>query len=100
MTVLEQTENARADRTLGVLDPATGEVVGRIPAGSPEAADAAVRAARAAQPAWARTNNDDSAILIRVHAIPARFRSARWSGGVILGAGNEFEEWVPCLQAL
>jgi succinate-semialdehyde dehydrogenase/glutarate-semialdehyde dehydrogenase len=38
-----------------VLDPATGEELATIPAGSPEAADAAVRAARAAQPAWART---------------------------------------------
>jgi acyl-CoA reductase-like NAD-dependent aldehyde dehydrogenase len=40
---------------LEVVDPATGEEIGRIPAGSPEAADAAVRAARAAQHAWART---------------------------------------------
>jgi succinate-semialdehyde dehydrogenase/glutarate-semialdehyde dehydrogenase len=50
MAVLDRTM-----QTLDVLDPATGEVVGSIPAGSPEAADAAVRAARAAQPAWART---------------------------------------------
>jgi succinate-semialdehyde dehydrogenase/glutarate-semialdehyde dehydrogenase len=40
---------------LEVIDPATGEAIGRIPAGSAEAADAAVRAARAAQPGWART---------------------------------------------
>src|SRR5215217_2720068 len=39
---------------LDVRDPATGEVVGTIPAGSPAAADRAVRAARAAQPAWGR----------------------------------------------
>src|SRR3954462_4745223 len=42
------------DTALDVRDPATGEVVGTIPAGSPEAADRAVLAARAAQPAWAR----------------------------------------------
>src|SRR3954468_5706780 len=42
------------DTALDVRDPATGEVVGTIRAGSPEAADRAVRAARAAQPAWAR----------------------------------------------
>ena len=41
--------------TLDVLDPATGERRRRIPAGSTEAADAAVRAAAAAAPAWART---------------------------------------------
>jgi succinate-semialdehyde dehydrogenase/glutarate-semialdehyde dehydrogenase len=41
--------------TLDVLDPATGEVLGAIPAGDEAAVDAAVRAARAAQPGWART---------------------------------------------
>jgi succinate-semialdehyde dehydrogenase/glutarate-semialdehyde dehydrogenase len=54
MSVLNPTEHARA-AALDVLDPATGEVVGRIPAGSADAADRAVRAARASQPAWART---------------------------------------------
>src|SRR3954453_18176475 len=43
------------DTSLDVRDPATGEVVGTIPAGSPEVADRAVSAARATQPAWART---------------------------------------------
>jgi succinate-semialdehyde dehydrogenase/glutarate-semialdehyde dehydrogenase len=40
---------------LDVHDPATGERLGSIPAGSAEAAAAAVRAARAAAPGWART---------------------------------------------
>src|SRR5215218_7917970 len=40
---------------IDVLDPATGERLGSIPAGSREAADAAVRAARAALEPWART---------------------------------------------
>ena len=47
--MLDLTTNPRATACLDVLDPATGELVGRIPAGSPEAVDAAVRAARAAQ---------------------------------------------------
>src|SRR5215207_7086854 len=68
MTVLDQTENVRTVRTLDVLDPATGEVVGRIPAGSPEAADAAVRAARAAQPAWARTAPAERAATLKAGA--------------------------------
>ncbi len=54
-SVLDLTTNPRAGARLDVLDPATGELVGRIPAGSPEAVDAAVRAARTAQRAWART---------------------------------------------
>jgi succinate-semialdehyde dehydrogenase / glutarate-semialdehyde dehydrogenase len=40
--------------TIEVVDPRTGETIGAIAAGGPDAADAAVRAARAAQPAWAR----------------------------------------------
>ncbi len=36
-----------------VLDPATGEVVGRVALGSPEDLDRAVARARAAQPGWA-----------------------------------------------
>ncbi len=40
---------------LDVVDPATDELLDTIPAGDPEAADAAVRAARQAQGAWART---------------------------------------------
>src|SRR5215210_5986490 len=54
MTALDTPPAAGLDAHLDVRDPATGEVIGRIPAGSPEAADRAVRAAREAQPAWAR----------------------------------------------
>jgi acyl-CoA reductase-like NAD-dependent aldehyde dehydrogenase len=43
------------DEGIDVLDPATGERLGSIPAGSPEAADEAVRAARAVLGPWART---------------------------------------------
>jgi len=65
MTVLNLTEDTRATHSLDVLDPATGEAVGRVPAGSPEAVDAAVRAARAAQPAWARTAPADRAAALK-----------------------------------
>ena len=49
------------DEGIDVLDPATGERLGSIPAGSPEAADEAVRAARAALGPWARTPAADRA---------------------------------------
>src|SRR3954451_23161007 len=52
MTMLDTTPRTAE---IEVLDPATGEALGAIPAGSSQAADDAVRAARAAQPAWART---------------------------------------------
>src|SRR5919202_1158321 len=44
---------AATGETIAVLDPSTGAQIGAIPAGDPAAADRAVRAARAAQPAWA-----------------------------------------------
>jgi acyl-CoA reductase-like NAD-dependent aldehyde dehydrogenase len=58
LSVIESPRSSPAPRNeqteIDVLDPATGEVVGRIPAGSARAADAAVQAARAAARVWAR----------------------------------------------
>jgi acyl-CoA reductase-like NAD-dependent aldehyde dehydrogenase len=49
-----------------VLDPATGEVVGRAPVGSVEDLDAAVARARDAQPSWgARTDEERVDLLLR-----------------------------------
>ncbi|MGR6965047.1 aldehyde dehydrogenase family protein [Geodermatophilus sp. URMC 61] len=49
-----------------VLDPATGEVVGRVAFRSPEDLDAAVARARAAQPAWgARADAERTDLLLR-----------------------------------
>jgi acyl-CoA reductase-like NAD-dependent aldehyde dehydrogenase len=50
-----------------VVEAGTGEVIGRIPAGTAEDADAAVRAARRAFPAWSATPAADrTALLTRV----------------------------------
>lgn len=69
MSVIETPSRAAASHDeLDVLDPATGGVVGRIPAGSTEAADAAVCAARAAQPAWARTAPAERAAALKAGA--------------------------------
>jgi len=67
MSVLDHERTAAAD-TLDVLDPATGEVLGTIPAGSPESTDAAVRAARGAWPAWARTAPGERAAVLKAAA--------------------------------
>lgn len=48
-----------------VTDPATGETVAEIPAGSAAAADTAVGAARAAAAAWARTPATERAAALR-----------------------------------
>jgi succinate-semialdehyde dehydrogenase/glutarate-semialdehyde dehydrogenase len=53
---------------LEVLDPATGEAIGRIPAGSTDAAHAAVCRARAAYPAWARTDPGERAAILKAGA--------------------------------
>jgi acyl-CoA reductase-like NAD-dependent aldehyde dehydrogenase len=68
MTVLDLTTNTRPAQTLDVLDPATGELVGRIPAGSADAADTAVRIARAAQPGWARTAPAERGAILKAAA--------------------------------
>jgi len=57
-----------APDTLDVLDPSTGERIATIPAGSEEAADAAVRAARAAAPGWARTAPGERAAVLKAGA--------------------------------
>src|SRR5574343_2032269 len=43
------------EATLGVINPATGEVFARVPAGTAAHVDAAVAAAQAAFPAWRDT---------------------------------------------
>src|SRR4051812_38451994 len=60
------------ETSLDVRDPATGEVVGTISAGSAEAADRAVGAARAAQPAWARRPAAGRGALLKAAGRPPR----------------------------
>src|SRR3954471_12728491 len=63
---------AAAAETIAVLAPATCEEIGTIPAGDAAAADRAVRAARAAQPAWARRPAAERAELLKAAAARAR----------------------------
>ena len=42
-------------REITVLDPRTGETVGRVPIATPQQCDAALRKVRAAADGWART---------------------------------------------
>ncbi len=64
-TVRPMTAPTTTADTLDVLDPATGALLGRIPAGGASEADEAVRAARAAQPGWARTAPAQRAALLK-----------------------------------
>jgi aldehyde dehydrogenase (NAD+) len=51
-------------QTIDVINPATGEVLGRVPRGDAADVDAAVRAAEAAYPAWRDTNATTRGALI------------------------------------
>src|SRR4051812_24659392 len=50
-----------SDGTIEVVNPTTEEVIGRVPEGTAEDADRAVRAARAAFESWSRTPADERA---------------------------------------
>lgn len=59
---------ATSETTIPVLDPATGEEIGRIPAGDSAAAAKAVIAAQAAQSAWQETPAIERAEALKVAA--------------------------------
>jgi acyl-CoA reductase-like NAD-dependent aldehyde dehydrogenase len=64
-----------SDEAIDVLDPATEECLGRIPAGTAADADAAVSAARAAQARWARTPATERAAAVKDAAARLRRRA-------------------------
>jgi aldehyde dehydrogenase (NAD+) len=61
---------AAAAEKIDDIDPATGDLVGTVPAGGEEDVSAAVRAARAALPGWAATPPAERAALLgRLHDV-------------------------------
>ncbi|GII84083.1 aldehyde dehydrogenase [Sphaerisporangium siamense] len=60
-----------------VVDPATEEVIDRVPAGSPEDVERAVAAARAAFPAWAATSPAERGKLLESAAALLEARAER-----------------------
>jgi succinate-semialdehyde dehydrogenase/glutarate-semialdehyde dehydrogenase len=68
------TETLVQHETIAVTDPATGDEIGAIPAGSAAETDDAVRRARAAAPAWAATPAAERAGMIRAGARRVRDR--------------------------
>src|SRR5918992_51675 len=71
-----------------VLNPATGEQIGYIPAGTPEDAKAAVAAAREALPGWSRLPAAERAELVKAAAWKMRERTEELAGLVTLENGN------------
>ena len=60
------------DGSIEVVNPTTEEVIGRVPEGTAEDADRAVKAARAAFDAWSQTPAEERAALLRRHRREAR----------------------------
>jgi aldehyde dehydrogenase (NAD+) len=63
--VIDGVVKAEAGELIEVLNPATEEVIGSVPAGTPADADAAVAAAVAAFPAWAAQSPGERAAVVR-----------------------------------
>jgi betaine-aldehyde dehydrogenase len=91
---------ARSGAWLPVENPATEETIGRVPRSGPEDVDAAVRAARAAWPAWRRLPGVEKAKLL--HEVAARLRARAkplaalltLEGGKPLVENEDEVEWV------
>ena len=71
-----------------VLNPATGEQIGYIPAGTPQDARAAVGAAREALPGWSRLPAAERAGLVKAAARKMRERAEEFAGLVTLENGK------------
>jgi len=79
------------------VNPATGEVHGRVPAGTPVDVDRAVQAARAAQPAWQALHVFERGAVLRALADAIRARTdvleleAADTGNTIASLGSDIQ---------
>jgi acyl-CoA reductase-like NAD-dependent aldehyde dehydrogenase len=81
------------------LNPATGEQIGYIPAGTPEDAKAAVAAAREALPGWSRLPAAERAELVKAAARKMRVRAEELAGLVTLENGKPLNDALGGLEA-
>src|SRR5919107_1637127 len=82
-----------------VLNPATGEQIGYIPAGTPEDAKAAVAAAREALPGWSRLPAAERAELVKAAARRMRDRAEELAGLVTLENGKPLDDALGGVEA-
>ncbi|MFI6323230.1 aldehyde dehydrogenase family protein [Nonomuraea sp. NPDC050556] len=68
--------SSASGEAIEVVNPATEEVIDRVPAGAPDDVEVAVRAARAAFPSWSRTAPAERAKLLAAAAALIQERSA------------------------
>ena len=91
---------------LAVIDPATGEAIGQIPAGAAPEAHEAVTAARAAQVSWARTAAEARGSLLkaaarrlREHARELAELQTRETGTPLSGSLGGVESGISAIEA-
>jgi succinate-semialdehyde dehydrogenase/glutarate-semialdehyde dehydrogenase len=84
---------------IAVLNPATGEQVGLIPAGTPEDAERAVSAARQALADWRRTPAAERAALVKEAARKMRGRARELAEIVVMENGKPFEDALGGVEA-
>jgi acyl-CoA reductase-like NAD-dependent aldehyde dehydrogenase len=77
-----QWTDASRDEWMTIIDPATEEVAGRVPAGSAADVDKAVQAAKDAFPAWRDLSSDTRVDLL--HEVARRMKAASADLGVTL----------------
>src|SRR5215210_1341244 len=82
-----------------VLNPATGEQVGFIPAGTPEDAAAAVAAAHEALPGWSRIPAEERAGLVKAAARKMRDHAEELAQLVTLENGKPLDDALGGVEA-
>ena len=87
------------EKGIEVLNPATGEHIGYIPAGTPEDAKAAVAAAREALPRWSRLPAAERAELVKAAARGMRERAEELAGLVTLENGKPLDDALGGVEA-
>ena len=88
-----------SEKGIEVLNPATGEQIGYIPAGTPEDTRAAVAAAREALPGWSRLPAAERAELVKAAARKMRGRAEELAGLLTLENGKPLDDALGGVEA-
>ena len=83
--------DAAEGRTEGVVNPATGEIIGQAPLSSAEDVDKAVKAARAAFDGWANTTPGERALALLKIADAIEARADEFTALEVANAGKPLE---------
>jgi acyl-CoA reductase-like NAD-dependent aldehyde dehydrogenase len=87
------------EESIEVLNPATGEQIGLIPAGTAEDASTAVAAAREALPGWSRHPAAERAAFVKAAARTMRERVEELAGLVTLENGKPLDDALGGVEA-